>query len=164
MAADGGADVVVVAAGVGVKALEEAKASQGLDGLHILPLQPFESFPDVLGSADVLLAVIDEEAGEFSVPSKVLSYLCAQKPIVLSAPEDNLAAQIIVESGAGKVVPPGATKEFVSAAKHYIENLAAASVAGMAGRKYAEDNFELSRIADQFEVIVSKAVSFRKSR
>lgn len=152
------AETVVVAAGVGVAALEEAKAKRGLAKLRLLGLQPFERFADVLASADVLLAVIEEEAGEFSVPSKVLSYLCAGRPIVLSAPADNLAARIIVEAGAGRVVEPRDYDGFVSAVRDLLTDPVAAERAGRAGRAYAQANFDLDTVADRFEQVIEKAL------
>jgi len=93
LAAKGRAQVVVLASGVGMEALHAAKAQEGLENLHLLSLQPFERFAEVLGSADVLLAVIEREAGEFSVPSKVLSYLCAGRPIFAQAGPSSLPPQ-----------------------------------------------------------------------
>ena len=40
----------------------------------LLPFQPYDSLPDMLGAADVAIALLEPEAGIFSVPSKVLSY------------------------------------------------------------------------------------------
>ena len=114
------ADVVVVGFGVGADRL--AKQSAGLDNLTVLPLQPFAEFPQVLASADILVAVIEADAGTFSVPSKVLSYLCAGRPIVLASPADNLAARILTESGAGVVVGPNDQAGFVAAIKGAIRS------------------------------------------
>ena len=161
IARSGIADMVVVAFGVGQEALAKSKARDGLDRLHLLPLQPFERFAEVLASADVLTAVIEAEAGEFSVPSKVLSYLCAGRPIVLSAPRDNLAARILQESGAGTVVDPGDPAGFVAAAEAYLEDAEKALAAGKAGRTYAETHFDLDRVADRFEAVIDRALSSR---
>ena len=64
-------------------------------------VQPFDAYPDVLATADVLIAFVEVDAGAFSLPSKVLSYLCAERAIVLSVPKKNLASRIVVKSGAG---------------------------------------------------------------
>ena len=69
--------MVVVAQGAGMKLLEDAKAKRRLDSLRLLPLQPIARFPEVLAAGDVLVAVIEADAGTYSVPSKVQSYLCA---------------------------------------------------------------------------------------
>lgn len=152
-------EVVLVSAGVGADHLSDIKNAGGLAQMRCLPLQPFESLPEVLASATVLLAVIEREAGTFSVPSKILSYLCAGRPIVLAAPKDNLAAQILVETGAGTVVEPEDIDGFRAAALAYANDPEKAAKAGLAGRKYAEDNFVLSRVADRFEALFSDAVA-----
>ena len=144
------ADVLVVGFGTGADSL---RGYDHLSNLKVLPVQPMDEFPEVLASADVLAAVIEAEAGEYSVPSKVLSYLCAGRPIVLAASHENLAAQIITKSGAGIVVSPNNTTEFVRAAQHFLDNKNAASSAGLAGRRYAENHFTISKIADRFELI-----------
>ena len=153
------AEMVVVAAGVGVEHLESAKAARpdAFENLTLLPLQPFERFADVLGSADIMLAVIEEEAGEFSVPSKVLSYLCSGRPIVLSAPSGNLAARIVRETGAGRVCEAGDGEGFVEAVRALINDPEAREAAGRSGRAYAEEHFDLDRIATRFETVLQTA-------
>ena len=75
-----------------------------LDNLVLLDYQPYESLPDVLASADVLVAVLEPDAGRFSVPSKVLNYLCAGRPVLGVMPVENEAAATLLTSGAGVVV------------------------------------------------------------
>ncbi|MEZ5162168.1 MAG: hypothetical protein R2688_00140 [Fimbriimonadaceae bacterium] len=60
--------------------------------------------PDVLASADALMAILEPDAGVFSVPSKVLSYLCATS-ILMAVPPENLASKIVDREEAGIVVP-----------------------------------------------------------
>jgi colanic acid biosynthesis glycosyl transferase WcaI len=146
------ADVIVVGSGVGADEL--AADTKRPPNLHILPIQPISDLPEVLASADVLVAVIEADAGEYSVPSKVLSYLCAGRPIVLAAPAENLAAKIVTDAGAGIVVPPSDTRTFFHAVRHFLNDRAAAASAGHAGRKYAEATFNVPHIADQFERII----------
>ena len=125
----------------------------------MLPLQPFERLAEVLSSASVLLAVIERDAGEFSVPSKVLSDRCAGKPIVLAAPPDNLATGIVTDSGAGIAVDPENEGEFVAAAIRFLVGPVAARKAGEAGRRYAEEHFRLDAVADRFEAVFNKAAA-----
>lgn len=151
-------EVVLVSAGVGADQIAERVAAGEVAQLRCLPLQPFDVFPQVLAAGDVLLAFIEREAGTFSVPSKILSYLCAGRPIVLAAPHDNLAAKILVETGAGRVVEPEDAEGFIEAALHFRADPDAAAAAGSAGRAYAEENFVLSRVADRFEALFTSAM------
>ena len=95
--------VVVVEQGFGI--LVAGCKSRTADApMTLLPLQPAEHLTDMLAMADVLIATIEAEAGTFAVPSKVLSYLCAGRPILLAAAsENNLAARTVKQANAGIV-------------------------------------------------------------
>ena len=49
----------------------------------------------MMASADVLVAILEPDASRFSVPSKVLTYLCASRAIVGVLPPDNSVAEIL---------------------------------------------------------------------
>jgi glycosyltransferase involved in cell wall biosynthesis len=156
--------VVVVAEGVGVEHLTRARTARGLQGLKLLPLQPAEDLPQVLAASDVLVATIDSEAGRFAVPSKVLSYLCAGRPILLAAPRENLAARTVVHANAGIVVGPDDTEGFLAAAAKLRADPHLRAELGANGRAYAEHVFNLERIADAFEEVLSGAAETYESR
>ena len=147
--------VVVIAEGAGADWLREKKTEQSLEGLVVLPYQPFEEFPDVLASADVLLAILEPEAGVFSVPSKVLTYLCAGRAVLLAVPPENLAAQIITRTGSGVVVPPTAPTAFVHEAAKLLGDGERRAEAGQNARAYAETTFDIKQITDRFEAILT---------
>jgi colanic acid biosynthesis glycosyl transferase WcaI len=155
--------VVVVAEGVGVRHLTLAQTGGGLQGLKLLPLQAAEDLPRVLASSDVLVATIDSDAGRFAVPSKVQSYLCAGRPILLAAPRENLAARTVVRAKAGIVVEPDDTEGFLAAAAKLRVNPSLRAELGANGRAYAERAFNLERIADMFEEILSGVAKTAKS-
>lgn len=160
---DENAKMVVICAGVGKDYLTEEKEKKSLENLKILPLQPFDVFPQVLASATILVAVIEREAGEFSVPSKILSYLCAGRPIVLAAPKENLASKIVSDTGAGLVVEPEDIEGFVASVSHFLSDEAAMKKAGKAGRDYAEKTFLIGNVADSFEAAFESAMSQNSS-
>jgi glycosyltransferase involved in cell wall biosynthesis len=156
-ALEGDDEVILVSAGTGADTLSKLQSSRAVERMRLLPLQPFEVFADVLASGDVLLAVIEREAGMYSVPSKILSYLCAGRPIVLAAPADNLAAKIVSSCNAGHVVEPEDVEGFARAALEFRNNPVRAAEAGQAGRAYAEKNFHLGRVAERFEMLFQAA-------
>jgi colanic acid biosynthesis glycosyl transferase WcaI len=144
-------ELIVIANGVGMDWLREQKLSKPT--LRCLPLQPIEVFDKVLASSDILVAVIEESAGKYSVPSKVLSYLCAGRPIVLAAPSNNLAAQLIRETGAGLISEPTDIEGFVRFAHSYLVSPEARETSGRAGRIYAEQTFQIDAVATAFSKI-----------
>jgi colanic acid biosynthesis glycosyl transferase WcaI len=155
-------DMVVVAAqGHGVPRLQAAASANGIS-VKLLPIQPAEHLADLLGTADVLLATIDAESGTFAVPSKVLSYLCAGRPILLAASRDNLAARTVERANAGIVVGPGDEAGFVAAAELLRGDATLRTTLGANGRDYAERVFNLETITDRFETVLqAKARNIR---
>src|SRR6185437_12699249 len=103
---NGNVRLLVIAGGAGADWLSERACQVSEDVLRVLPLQPYERVPEVLGSADVLITLLDSEAGAFAVPSKTLAYLCAGRPIIIAAPAANEAAQIVARADAGVVISP----------------------------------------------------------
>jgi glycosyltransferase involved in cell wall biosynthesis len=146
-------ELIVIANGVGMDWLREQKLSKPT--LRCFSLQPIEVFEDVLASSDVLVAVIEEDAGRFSVPSKVLSYLCAGRPIVLAAPADNLAARIVRETDAGLISEPQDIDTFVRSVHSYLDNPNDRRASGTAGRSYAERTFKIEKVAEAFYGVFS---------
>jgi glycosyltransferase involved in cell wall biosynthesis len=145
-------NVVVLSEGVGRDWLD---AQPRLPNLFTLGFQPYECVPDVLASADVLLATLEIDAGQFAVPSKILTYLCSGRPILLAGPKENLAADVIERSQAGIVVDPRHESAWIDAAEKLVTGQAYRESLGRNARKYAETEFDISRIARKFEAIFS---------
>ena len=150
------ARVVVISEGLGADWLAEQQAARDVANLILLPYQPFEDLAHVLATADVLIAILEPDAGVFSVPSKVLSYLCAQRPLLLAVPQENLAAKIVTEQEAGLVVPPDDTAAFIQQADHLRHHSHVRDKLGRNGRNYAEAHFNIEMITEQFEAIIQK--------
>lgn len=148
-----GTRLVLVSEGPATEWLRQRKAERGLDALTILPFQPFESFPQMLAAADVLVGVLEPAAGIYSVPSKVLSYLCSGRAIVLSVPPENLASRIVTRTKAGLAVPANDNAGFVEAAVSLLSDAALREEMGRNGRAYAEATFEIETITDRFEAV-----------
>jgi colanic acid biosynthesis glycosyl transferase WcaI len=145
--------IVVVTEGPGAEFLETEKRDTGLDNLVLLPWQPYERLSEMLSSAELLLAVLEPDAGVFAVPSKVLSYLCVGRPVLLAAPAENLASRTLLRAGAGRVVPPDDVKAFVKTIEALLGDRLAAKEMGRRARTYAERSFEIATIADRFEAL-----------
>ena len=153
------ASVVVVSQGRGADWLLDRKAEMIVPNLRILGFQPFDRMGEVLSSADVLVAVLEPDADVFSVPSKVLTYLCAARPVLLAVPAGNLAARIVERNGCGIVVAPTDTDAFLDAASRLLRDADARDRMGTAARAYAERTFEIERITSRFERVLESALT-----
>lgn len=147
------ARVVVVSEGKGREWLEAWKAGQpGGDGdnLVLLDFQPYDELPDVMASADVLVAILEPDASKFSVPSKVLTYLCSGRAILGVLPPDNSVAQILSSQGAGRIVAPSERERVAGEVVALLSDPSLCRSMGEAGRRYAEATFSPEVAADRF--------------
>jgi colanic acid biosynthesis glycosyl transferase WcaI len=149
--------VVVVSEGLGADHIARVKAAERLDNLIVLPFQPYAALPDVMGAADVLVVVLEAGAGIYSVPSKLLTYLCAGRAILGAMPLDNLASRIVARAGAGLVAAPDDVAGFLAAGRTLLDQPARREAAARAARAYAERSFDIDAIAARFEAVLGAA-------
>lgn len=149
--------VVVVSEGAGADWLAGEKDRRRLERLTLLPFEPFERMAETMASAEVLVALLEPDAGVFSVPSKVLAYLCAQRPLLLAVPPENLAARIVVRERAGVVVAPAEVDAFLEGAERLRADVGLRHAAAAAGRAYAERAFAIDSITSRFEEVLERA-------
>ena len=154
--ADPAVRVVIVSEGIGADWLRKQAAAAQLPNLLILPYQPFHELPAVMASGDVLVGILEQEAGKFSVPSKTLSYLCAGRPLLLAMPLENLAACITRDHRAGLTVAPGDLAGFLDAAATLHASETLRSKLADNARAYAESTFPIARTAAVFDQILAR--------
>lgn len=151
------ASLTVVSEGEGADDLRGVAEAEPALGLRVLGFQPAEDLPDVLGSADVLVALLEPDATAFSIPSKVLSYMAAGRPILGLMPSDNPAAVDILDTG-GHVGDP--TCDGAIGAVEWLEKLAGepeiGRVIGSRARAVAEAKFHLPTITGRFLQILGR--------
>lgn len=143
--------VVVISEGYGAEWL--SSKGRTFPQLVLLPFQSAEDFRKALASADVLLAVLEPTAAQYSVPSKVLAYMTAGRPILAAIPANNLAARTIKTASAGLTVDPENPSELRHMARSLMEDDEFRRRLGAAGLAYARANFEIHGIAARFEEI-----------
>ena len=153
------AAVVVVSQGAGADWLTQAIETHNLVNLVVLPYQDPDQLPAMYASAEVLLVLLTEDAGQFSVPSKILTYLCAKRPVLAAIPTENLAARILEASGAGFVTAPSDHTDFIQKAEVLLSAPELRQTMGEKAEAWATKNFEIGRITDRFEHVFQQACS-----
>lgn len=101
-------DILLLVVGEGpVKDSLQRRAEElRLANMRFLPFQPAEVLNQMQATADVGLVTLLPDAGENSVPSKMLGYLAAGRPVIASVSESSPTAQAIVQGRCGLVAPP----------------------------------------------------------
>src|ERR1700754_2003457 len=148
-----GTRLVVVSQGQGREWLEEHAGN--VAGLTLLDYQPYEQLPNMLATADVLVVVLESDASRYSVPSKALNYFCAGRTVLGLLPTNNAVAHMIESSQAGRVVDPGDAEKTSAALNDLLADSQTRAKMGAAARAYAESTFDVRRIGDTFESVVT---------
>ena len=144
-----GGVVVVVSQGQGRDLLQKSENIR--ENIVLKNFLTISELGRLFADASVLLAVLEPEASKFSVPSKIMSYLSAGKPIVASIDPNNASAKILEKTGAGIVISPDdQAAEFVNAVNKIISNDKLAISMSEAGIKYSTEYFNSTMAAEFF--------------
>lgn len=150
--------VVVVSQGLGRCWLETIKATEGLDNLLLFDYQPFETLPEVLAAADVTVLLLEPFAGVLSVPSKVYSYACAERPVLAAVPPDNLARRLVEREEIGLCVDPTDEAGFVATARRLRADVALRATQAARQAAYTARAFDIDRIGVRFRAVLEIAL------
>jgi colanic acid biosynthesis glycosyl transferase WcaI len=147
--------ILIISEGIGAEYIQHEIEKKQINNIKLLPFQSFNEMPFILGFSDILIAILEPEAGIFSVPSKVLTYMCAGKPLVLSVPSVNLSSRIVRENNAGFVVEPSSKEEFFEKIILLYQNPSLRNEFGKNALDYAKNNFDIDLISKRFINIIN---------
>ena len=149
------AQVCVTSQGEVADGLAADAAAQGLANLSVRPWVPFADLPALLGGADVMVAFIEPEAGIYSVPSKILSYLSAGRPVLGAMPDQNLATRMLEEQQAGLVCDCSDTEAFLGNAQRLADDSVLRQTMGDNARSHALRAFDIENIGERFLGVIA---------
>lgn len=116
---------------------------------------PLEMMPSFFEQADVLfMALKDEPIFSLTVPSRIQAYMSAGKPII--AMINGEGAELIKEAQCGWSVHAEKSEDLAklfSEVAKMDKNILLEK--GINGKRYSEDNFELSKCMDKLEYIIT---------
>ena len=152
-------DILILCVGEGpVKdRLVSAAAQAGLANIRFLPFQPACVLDMVQATADVGLVTLLPEAGKSSVPSKVLGYLAAGRPVIASVRADSDTAEMIRSAECGLVTRCMDPGELADAIVSLADDASAREVYGRCSRAYFARNLERSTGTATYERILAGA-------
>jgi len=149
---------VLVGQGEDRAALEREIELRHLSNIRVVPLQPANSLPQVYASADALLLNQVATMEDAVIPSKLLTYMAAGRPIVAAVNERSEVARQIERAGCGVVVPAENPQALVDAIGKLRYDSSLCRSFGENGRKYAEMHFTKSRVLGEYDQFIDRIV------
>jgi colanic acid biosynthesis glycosyl transferase WcaI len=150
-------DIFLLCVGEGVlkqKMAAEA-AWRGLTNIRFIPFQPRRSVSAMQSASDAMILTMRLGSGAASVPSKLITYLAAGRPVVCAAPPGSECYAIIRRSNAGINVPAGDARALADALLALAADRNAAERMGQRGRRYFEEHFTADRALREFQELLA---------
>ncbi|TVQ43310.1 MAG: colanic acid biosynthesis glycosyltransferase WcaI [Gloeocapsa sp. DLM2.Bin57] len=155
--------IVIVGEKKAIAQLKLQAEAKKLNNILLLPFQPREKLPDMLGSADIGLVMQKHNVINFNMPSKIQLLLASGCPIIASVPALGTAALAVEKSQGGVVVPPENPQALAQAIKDLYHQPDILKKLGENGRKYAENYYSFEKVLDRYEELFKSLVNQREN-
>jgi colanic acid biosynthesis glycosyl transferase WcaI len=134
--------------------LKESVARRGLSNVLFHGFQPRERLSEVQSTSDISLVTLKKGKGTHSVPSKVLGYMTAGRPVVASVDKDSETARQIRSAECGLVVPAEDSPALVYSIRSLADDEAARNRLGRNGRLYVENELAMDRVLERYAQVL----------
>jgi glycosyltransferase involved in cell wall biosynthesis len=134
-------------------ALQKQASEMGLANVLFLPPVPKHEMSAALAGADACLAILKPiEEYKTTYPNKVFDYMAAGRPVVLAI--DGVIRDVVESAHCGIFAQPGNPTVLAQAIQELGADRSASRRMGMAGRKYLEEHFSRSGVAEKLACII----------
>jgi colanic acid biosynthesis glycosyl transferase WcaI len=136
--------------------LDQYIREQKLTNVKLLPLQPAEELAEMYCAADVL--VLNQRAAvvDSVIPSKLLTYMAAGRPVVAAVSDQSETSRYIDRAKCGVIVQPESPAALAEAVLNLKQACDLRHNLGANGRTYVEENFTKQKILREYEVLLSR--------
>ena len=153
-------EIQIVFLGDGKEKTNLQKQAEGLTNILFLPPVPKAEVAAALAGADACLAILKPiEEYKTTYPNKVFDYMAAGRPVVLAI--DGVIRAVVEAAGCGVFARPGDPSALAETVRKLAADKAKARQMGMAGRKYLEEHFSRSAVAEKLAGILEEMTVHR---
>ena len=152
-------DVLLVFVGRGHERKDLESRIQEEKITNVLLFAPVErkELADMLSMAKLTLVSLRPEFGNLSIPSKVLGYMAAGRPVLALTDKKSDTAKIIEEANCGEVIQNNDPAALADSIQRWVHNDELCLTAGLAARRYCERHLHpeilLNKITSELEMV-----------
>jgi colanic acid biosynthesis glycosyl transferase WcaI len=139
--------------------MERQATLRRLTNIKFIPFQPRERLAEVQATADVSLVTLAKGRGYTSVPSKVIGYMAAGRPIAGSVDLDCDTAETILAAGCGFVAGPGDVDGLAGGLRKLLLDRQECERLGRAARAAFEATYAADSVLPAYERILHELSS-----
>lgn len=158
---EGQKDIIflLVGHGIGFTNVLECVTSLALANVITLPPVPRSMLGVLQAVSDISVVTLLPSLGYSSIPSKVLGYMAAGRPIVALADPDCDTAKLIEGAKCGYILPPGDPARFAEFLREVSHNVAELRLRGINGKKYVGAEFQKNKLIQDISEFLDEIIS-----
>lgn len=141
---------LMVGDGYAKEQVQDRASKLGLANIQFLPFQPQERLSELQSTADISLVTLAPGRGRTSVPSKVLGYMAAARPVIAAVDLGCDTAEMINQARCGVVVPPADPESLAQAILYYYHHATERAATGKRGRSYLLAHYERTGVVGKY--------------
>ena len=158
------ASIHCILAGDGIRkpSLMAEAARMHLPRVRFLDTVPDAEYPDLLRAADLLILNQSRDVVDALVPSKLLTYLPSERPVLAAVHPDSEAARFLLQSESAVVVEPENPRAFADAVLSLQAQPEQRRRMGAAGNGFVRRHYGKAELLKRFEAVLRASTVLHK--
>jgi colanic acid biosynthesis glycosyl transferase WcaI len=153
---------LIVGDGVVRAGLEAKVKALGLTNVLFLPYQPRETLPFLRATSDVQVALYNEGASRYSMPSKVYEIMASGRPVLASADVHSDLWNLVANTNSGICLEPHDPTKLASAVMTLYRDPQLRLRMGEHGRREAEREYSVEAVVTQYDELIQSIDARRR--
>jgi putative colanic acid biosynthesis glycosyltransferase WcaI len=136
--------------------IDEAIRQRGLTNIRLLPLQPASTLAEMYSAANALFIHQKAAVVDSVIPSKLLTYMAAGRPILAAVSDKSETARYVESAKCGLILNPESPEALVQSALSLRSDSALQSRLGANGRAYVQQHFAKDKVLQKYDSLLSR--------
>jgi colanic acid biosynthesis glycosyl transferase WcaI len=147
---------LIVGQGEEKAAVEDGIKQRQLKNIRMLPLQPAETLAEMYSAADVLILNQRAAVVDAVIPSKLLTYMAAGRPVLGAVSDQSETARYISRAQCGVIVHPEEPEALVKAVLDLQNASTLREALGANGRAYVQQHFTKEKVLRDYDLFFNR--------
>jgi colanic acid biosynthesis glycosyl transferase WcaI len=147
---------VLVGQGEERNLIDEAIRQRGLTNIRLLPLQPASILAEMYSAANALFIHQKAAVVDSVIPSKLLTYMAAGRPILAAVSDKSETARYVESANCGLILHPESPEALVKSVLSLQADSALQRRLGASGRAYVQQHFAKDKVLQKYDSLFSR--------
>ncbi len=144
--------------------LKASVSARRLENVRVMPFVPRRRLSEVQALADLSVVLVKRGYGHTSVPSKVLGYMSAGRPVLAAVDADCDTAATVTAACCGELVEPDNTEQLALQIRSAMKDPDKLLEHGRSARRYIEEKLSAAVVLSSGVALLENVIAERQGR